>query len=195
MSPTPSHPPSTRAKNLATAVQPQPPGGAAAARRQRELEARANRIARAHARDVSAYLKLRKLGLSRAAAASEVGRGMSTMDKWLVRYQAGGVDALRPKLSFPIGRPMLPGLESFNMAVIAGLQKLSVELGSTTKAARAYRKDRFCPTALSRYIRLRGRLPQRLRALVGFRRRPVTLRSAGSFTLVEELRRSLERAA
>ena len=99
----PSHPPAMRPQTDSAAI-PQPGSGAAATRQQRELESRANRIANDHARQVREYLRFRKLGLSRATAASEVGRATGTLDKWLVRYKAGGVAALRPNLSTPIGR-------------------------------------------------------------------------------------------
>ena len=94
-----------KSKGVTSVNPPQPRSGSAATtRQQRELESRANRIANDHARQVREYLRFRKLGLSRATAASEVGRATGTLDKWLVRYKAGGVAALRPNLSTPIGR-------------------------------------------------------------------------------------------
>ena len=185
-----------KSKGVTSVNPPQPRSGSAATtRQQRELESRANRIANDHARQVREYLRFRKLGLGRAAAASEVGRATGTLDKWLVRYKAGGVAALRPNLSAPIGRPALPGLETFVPAVISELQRLSVDLGSMNQAARIYRTNKFCPTALANYIRKRGHLPQRLAQLVGFKRRTVRLRLAGTYTLIEELRRALQPVA
>ena len=80
-------------------------------------------------------------------------------------------------------------------AVISELQRLSVDLGSMNQAARVYRTHKFCPTALANYIRKRGHLPQRLARLVGFKRRTVRLRLAGTYTLIEELRRALQPVA
>ena len=122
-------------------------------------------------------------GMSRAAAAAESGYGIVHVWRLEKRMEEEGVNGLVPKIGK--GCPPLIDPALYTPAVVFELQRLAVKLGGLRAAARSFSTSPQCPRALARYIINRDAVPDRLRALVGFRRARRAVRFAGGFVHVE----------
>ena len=186
MSHSPSHPTSTRAKNLPATILP-PHGGAAAARAQlRENFKNREREAEGGLR-FQLYQQAMQLisgGASQVQAARTIGIGQATLIRWRQRVARG--ESLRARSI--TGRPSLgaqfaPLLTNRHREEIA---RLIVSSGSTPDAWQQFARQPDCPAALRKFLRGRKTLPPSLLALVPVQKKRATIVRCGNLTSILE---------
>ena len=184
MSPSPGHPPSTRAKKLPATIRQQS-GGAAAARAQLHADfKRREREAEGELR-FQLYQQAMQLiagGASQHEAARTIGVGPTTLIRWRQRIARGESLASRSIQGRPaIAARFTPLLTTAHRAEIA---RLVIACASVSGAWQRFAHQPQCPAALGIFLRGRKTVPGSLLALVPASRRKAVVIECGNITAI-----------
>lgn len=135
---------------------------------------RANQIAEDRFRQVQAFKALLP-DCSPRAAARRLGINRNTIARYVAAFDAGGVDALRPRWYRSGRRPAKRFAGILTDAVLGDVRALTVKHGSIELAWKAYARQPECPPAIAAWFRTHRRCPAELISAVGLAKREITV--------------------